>query len=229
MDWLGVDRRRLGTGMLVFGLVGVVIAGVIATALVVGAVAARNLDGRLAADQERIGASLTRLSVTMESLALTSEHAQATLETSSDALAEAVAVLHLTTITLTAMADALDVEVLGRRPLGTASEKLTELALITDRYGTKAQTLAFNLHQNAADAEVMAGQIRQLKDDVADLAARVGSFDRIGDLVALLIGGIVLGALLTGWVALAAAGCAWAGWRLRRASVGGTADPAGVG
>ena len=30
MEWLGVDRRRLGTGMLVFGLVGMVIAGIVA-------------------------------------------------------------------------------------------------------------------------------------------------------------------------------------------------------
>ena len=48
------------------------------------------------------------------------------------------------------------------------------------------------------------------------LAERIGGFDRIGELVGLLIGGIVLAALLTAWVAFAAAFCAWAGWRLRR-------------
>ena len=71
MEWLGVDRRRLGTGMLVFGLAGMVIAGIVAVALVMGAFAARDLDERLAADQARIAQSLERLSGTMESLAAT--------------------------------------------------------------------------------------------------------------------------------------------------------------
>jgi hypothetical protein len=218
MEWLGVDRRRLGTGMLVFGLAGMVVAGIVAIALVVGAVAARDLDDRLQADQARIAGSLTRLSVTMESLALTTQNASTTLETSSTTVAEAQTVLRATADTLVAMSDALDVDILGRRPFETASAKLADLALTVNGFQGKAQTLALNLHQNAADADVMAGQIRQLKDDVTDLAARVTSFQRIGDLATLLLGGIVLGALLTGWVALGAAFCAWAGWRLRLAA-----------
>jgi hypothetical protein len=216
MEWLGVDRRRLGTGMLVFGLAGMVMAGVVAVALVLGAFAARDLDDRLQADQARIAGSLTRLSVTMESLALTTQNASTTLETSAGTVAEAQVVLQATADALVAMSQALDVEILGSRPFGTASQKLADLALTMNGFQGKAQTLALNLHQNSVDASVMADQVRQLKDDVADLAARVTSFERIGDLVALLVGGIALGGLLTGWVALGAAFCAWAGWRLRR-------------
>ena len=39
-------------------------------------------------------------------------------------------------------------------------------------------------------------------------------------MVALLIGGIVLAALLTAWVAVGAAFCAWVGWKLRRIGAG---------
>src|SRR6188474_31702 len=47
MTLLGVDQRRAGTAMLVFGVIGVVLAGLIALALVGTAIAARDLDERL--------------------------------------------------------------------------------------------------------------------------------------------------------------------------------------
>ena len=61
----------------------------------------------------------------------------------------------------------------------------------------KAATLGANLYQNSVDAGVMAGQVRDLKTQLNELTVRVTGFDRIGELVALLIGGIVLAALLT--------------------------------
>jgi hypothetical protein len=51
---------------------------------------------------------------------------------------------------------------------------------------------------------------------VAELAAVVTGFDRTGDLVTLATWAIALAGLLTAWVAVLAAGIAWAGWRLRR-------------
>ena len=49
-----------------------------------------------------------------------------------------------------------------------------------------------------------------------DLAERVDDFDQAGEIIALLVGGIILGGFLVAWLALAAAFCAWAGWRLRK-------------
>jgi hypothetical protein len=217
MEWLGVDRRRLGTGMLVFGLAGMVIAGIVAVSLALGAVAARNLDDRLAADQARIAQSLTRLSTTMESLARTTDNAGTTLGTTSEALQDAELILRSTESALLALSDALDISILGNQPFLSASQRMAELAATVGQFQGRAGALASNLDQNAADVASMADQVRLLTTDVDDLARRVAGFDRIGDLVGLLIGGIVLGALLTAWVAIAAAGCAWAGWRLRAA------------
>ena len=221
MEWLGVNRRRLGTGMLVFGLAGMVMAAVVAVALVLGAFAARDLDERLEADQARIAASLTRLSVTMESLATTTQNAGTTLQTSSDALIDARDVLERTSTTLVSLADSLNIEILGTRPLARASENLAELARTIATFEGKAETLALNLHQNATDVTVMTDQIRQLKTQVNELASRIAGFDRIGEMVTLLLGGIVLAALLTAWVGIAGGFCAWVGWKLRRA---GAAD-----
>ena len=202
--------------MLVFGLAGMLMAGVVALALVLGAFAARNLDDRLAADQAKISASLTRLTVTMESLATTTQNAGTTLETSSQTLIDARNVLATTSDTLVSVADALNVTILGNRPFATASEKLASLARTISTFEGKAETLALNLHQNATDVGVMTDQIRLLKSQINELASAITGFDRIGEMVALLVGGIVLGALLTGWVAVGAGFCAWVGWRLRR-------------
>jgi hypothetical protein len=221
VDWLGIDRRRLGTGMLVFGLAGLLMAGIVAVALALGAVAARDLDDRLQADQARIAASLTRLSVTMESLATTTANAGTTLETSSAALGDARDVLESASVTTASLSAAIDIEILGSRPFAKASENLAELARTLKTFEGKAQTLGLNLHQNAVDAGDMTDQIRQLKGQVNELASRIGGFDRIGEIVTLVLGGIVLAALLTAWVAVAAACIAWAGWKLRRSATPG--------
>ena len=60
MEWLGVERRRLGTGLLAFGLIGMILAGIIAIGLFAGAVAARNLDDRISADQAKLSAALEK-------------------------------------------------------------------------------------------------------------------------------------------------------------------------
>jgi methyl-accepting chemotaxis protein len=224
MEWLGTNRRRLGTGMVVFGVAGMLMATIVAVALVLGAFAVRDLDERLEADQARIAASLTRLSVTMESIATTTQNAGTTLETSSQAMLEARDVLESTSTTLVSVAEALDVSILGQQPLAGASERLTNLARVIARFKDRATTVAVNLHQNSADAAVLASHVRQLRTQVNELATRISGFDRIGEMVALLIGGIVLAALLTAWVGIAAAFLAWVGWKLRRLEA---ADPAG--
>ncbi len=216
MEWLGINRRRLGTGMLVFGLAGMVMALVVTVTLILGAVAARDLDTRLEADQATIAGSLTRLSVTMESLAITTQNAGATLETSSETLTDARDVLERTTTTLVSLADSLNIDIFGSRPLAKAAENLAELARTLATFEGKAEALALNLHQNAADVTVMTDQIRQLKVQVNELASRIAGFDRIGEMVNLLLGGIVLAALLTAWVGVAGGFCAWVGWKLRR-------------
>jgi hypothetical protein len=125
-------------------------------------------------------------------------------------------VLERTSTTLVSLADSLNIEIFGSRPLAKASENLGELARMVATFEGKAETLALNLHQNAADVAVMTDQIRQLKVQVNELATRIAGFDRIGEMVNLLLGGIVLAALLTIWVGVAGGFCAWVGWKLRR-------------
>ena len=216
MDWLGIEARRLGTGMLVFGIVGLVIAAILGIGLIGGAIAARDLDQRLEADRERIAESLHKVSDSMASLAATTEHAGNTLQTSSDTLTEAKTVLESTASTAESLSTALNVSILGTQPFATASARLADLSVTLTAFEARADALAKNLDQNASDATEMSDKVRLMQSEVDELATRVEGFARIGEVVNLVIGGIALGGLLTAWVAIAAAFLAWAGWRLRR-------------
>jgi hypothetical protein len=50
---------------------------------------------------------------------------------------------------------------------------------------------------------------------LADYAARIAGATRIGAIGTWIAFGVMLGGLLAAWLAIAAAACAWVGWRLR--------------
>lgn len=228
MEWLPLGRRRAGGAMIAFGLVGLVLAGIVGAALVDAGVAVRRLDDRIVAAQDRAGAALTRLTLTMDSVADTIDGASATLGTSRDGAAHAADALGSLADASASLADALDVSILGQQPLAEASAKLRDLAARVRVFQDDATRLAANLDQNTGDAAVIAGQVREMRSQVAELAGAVTSFARTRELVSLAGGGIVLGGLLTLWQAVLAGAIAWAGVRLRRAD-GESASPAASG
>jgi hypothetical protein len=216
MEWLGVERRRLGSVLLGFGLTGLLLAAVVAAGLIAGGIAARNLDDRLVADQNRIAAALTRLTLTMDGLATSIDNASTTLATSRDGVVHAGQVLTDVTATTDELASALDISILGQRPFDGTIARLQALSSRIQVFQGDAGKLAANLDSNSADAAQAADGVRQLRSQVAELAATVTGFDRTGEIVTLATWGIALAGVLTAWVAILAAGIAWAGWRLRR-------------
>jgi hypothetical protein len=76
--------------------------------------------------------------------------------------------------------------------------------------------LATNLGVNAGDTGALADRVDELRAEVSSLESRISSFEVTGQLVSFLVGGILLMSLLVAWLAVAGAGCAWVGYRLRR-------------
>jgi hypothetical protein len=216
MEWLGVERRRLGTALLAFGLIGMVLAGIIAAGLIAGGIAARNLDDRIAADQARLSASLHRITTSIDKLATTTDHAAATLNTTSALIDEAAVVIDDLAGVSDELAGSLDFSILGQQPLAGASQRFTEFATRLRTFQGMTGGLADNLGTNADDLGSLTGEVQQIGVMTQDLAERVDAFDQAGEIVGLMVGGILLGGLLVAWLAIAAAFCAWAGWRLRK-------------
>jgi len=213
----------MGTAMVVFGLVGMVIAGVVALGLISGAVAARNLDERLAVEQARLVTTLERLDGAMRKLVTATDNGGSTLTTTSETLAGAGEVLGRVGDTAQELSTSIDISILGSRPLASASARFAELAVEVRAFQGDAVRLSENLAVNAADVDDLAAELDLLREEVAAVSARVAAFETTGELVSLVVGGILLVGLLVAWLAVAAAGCAWIGLRLRRI---GTAAPA---
>jgi len=218
MEWIGVERRRLGTGLFVFGLVGMVLAAIIATGLIAGGVAARNLDDRIAVDQARLVDALGRTSASIDKLAAATQNASATLHTTGAMVAQADTVIQELAGLSDELSSNLNFSILGQQPLAGAASKFQAFGQrLRDVEGT-ITTLQGNVETNADDMGALVGQIHQIGDLVSELGDRVQSFDRAAEIVRLIVGGIILGGLLVLWLAIGAALCAWAGWRLRKAA-----------
>jgi hypothetical protein len=202
--------------MLAFGIVGLALALLVAVTLVAGANAARSLDERIVAGQDRIAASLTRLTLTMDSVATSTDHGSTTLAASRDSVAHAVDVLGELSGTSDSLASALDVTILGQQPFSAAATQLREMATRVRTFQDDATRLAADLDQDSSDATQIANEVRDMRSQVAELAGGVSGLTGARDVVSFALGGIVLAGLLTAWTAVLAGAIAWAGLRLRR-------------
>src|SRR6478735_3015873 len=192
MDWLGVDLRRMGTTLLVFGVIGMVIAGIVAAGLIGGAIAARNLDERLAAERVRLVQTLDRVDAAMAQTVTTIDNAGATLGTTSETLASASGVLAQVAATSDDLSTSLNFSILGSQPLASAAARFGDLAVQVRGFQEKARALADNLATNSGDTTALASEVDGLRDELAALTDRVASFEATGDVVGLLVGGILL-------------------------------------
>jgi hypothetical protein len=217
MSWLGIDLRRMGTALLVFGVLGVVIAGLVAIGLFGGAIAARTLDDRLTADQARLVQTLARVDATMAQTVTTVGNAGTTLTTTSETLQSAGEVLGRVADTSEALSASLGaISILGAQPLQSAGERFADLATDARAFEDKADALATNLGTNAADTGALSDRIDELRGEVTSLQERVARYQATGEIASLLFWGSLLLGLLAAWLATAGAACAWVGLRLRR-------------
>jgi len=210
------DPRRLGTFMLAFGLIGFVLATLVAVGLLGGALAARNLDDRVQANQGALAERLDKLTGTIATLGTTTGNAGSTLSTTSGTLAHAGDLLDGVATVSDDLAGTLDVSILGRQPFAAASTKLQDLSGRIRVFEADAKALGASIATNATDMTALKAELQQIGTQVGDLANRLASFDGTGELLGLLVAGILLLALLVGWLAVLGFFCAWAGWRLRR-------------
>ena len=202
--------------MLVFGLVGLVLSGIVGATLVAGAYAVRNLDDKIATAQSQMGASLTRLTLTIDSIAQSIDSASTTLGTARDGVAHAAGTLNDMADDTGSLADTLDVTIVGQQPFTTAVASLRSLEAEERLFQNDATTLAANLDQNVTDTSQIAQEVRVMRTQFAELAGDFSGFASARDIVSFAVGGIALAGLLTLWEAILAAAIAWAGVRLRR-------------
>ena len=216
MTLLGVDQRRAGTALLVFGVIGIALAGLIALALVGTAVAARDLDDRLMAEQAQLAETIDGLATTTAAVVTSMENAAGTLETSSTSILHARDVLDALATATTSLADGLEISILGSRPFAGAAARFRTFGEQVAIFREDANGISDRLTTNADDMSALAVRVESMETRLRDYADRIAASTRIGAIGTWIAAGVLLGGLLATWLAVAAGACAWVGWRLRK-------------
>lgn len=198
-------NRRVGSALVVFGVVGLILLAACLAA--VAASVAPLLHGASALEQQRaaavelIGPSADAL----ESTADSAEHAGTSLGQSVGAAREAAGVTGQ-------LADALQ----GLAAFSSAfADTANRSRSLSDDLSRTADALA----QNQTDSATASSQLRSLADRLRQFAQRLGTADSpptdtlAGIAIPLAIG---LVALLLVWLGVIAAACIWFGLRMRR-------------
>jgi hypothetical protein len=215
MTLLSVDRRRAGTALLAFGVVGVILAGVIALALVGTAIATRDLDDRLAADQARLAETLDELSVTTAAAVRSIENAAGTLDTTGLSVQDARDVLEELATASDSLADSLGITIFGNQPFAGAAQRFRTFSDRVRVFSEDATGIADALATNSEDMGALANRVALMETQLSDYAERVAGSERIGQIGTWIAVSVLLGGLLATWLAVAAGACAWVGWKLR--------------
>jgi hypothetical protein len=217
MTLLGLERRRAGNALLAFGVVGVILAGVIALALVGTAIATRDLDDRLQADQARLAETLDELAVTTAAAVTSIENASATLDTSSAAVLDARSVLDELATASDSLADSLGITIFGNQPFAGAAQRFRTFSDRVRVFSEDATGIADAIATNSDDMSTLADRVALMETQLGDYAERVAGSERIGQIGTWVAVSVLLGGLLAAWLAVAAGACAWVGWKLRSA------------
>jgi len=221
---LGLPARRLGRGLVWFGVVGLVLAAVMMVAWLGGLVAMRDLDERLEADRQATAISLVQTAALMGSSATTLEDASTSLGSVQEALDDAARLLDRLATSTGELAEALNVTILGQQPFAGTSQSFEDVSGDLDVLATRSETLATEVETFHPDLEVVAADLRTVETAIRALGYRVNSFAGVEDLVGLMRGYALLSALLAAWLASLAAGCLWAGRQLQRSGPGLSAE-----
>jgi hypothetical protein len=215
MTVLGVERRRAGNALLGFGVIGVILAGVIAVALVGTAIATRDLDDRLAADQARLAETLDELSVTTAAAVRSIENAAGTLDTTGASVQDARDVLEELATASDSLADSLGITIFGNQPFAGAAQRFRTFSDRVRVFSEDATGIAEALATNSEDMSTLANRVSLMETQLSDYAERVAGSERIGQIGTWIAVSVLLGGLLATWLAVAAGACAWVGWKLR--------------
>ena len=217
MTLLGLERRRAGNALVGFGVIGVILAGVIALALVGTAIATRDLDDRLQADQARLAETLDELAVTTAAAVTSIENASATLDTSSAAVLDARTVLDELATASDSLADSLGITIFGNQPFAGAAQRFRTFSDRVRVFSEDATGIADAIATNSDDMSTLADRVALMETQLGEYAERVAGSERIGQIGTWVAVSVLLGGLLAAWLAVAAGACAWAGWKLRSA------------
>jgi hypothetical protein len=217
MQVLGFPARRIGNGLVAFGVIGLVLTTLMTIAWLAGLLAIRDLDERLEADRQSTAAALVDAAALMATSSSALRSSADSLGSVGATLSDSARMLDSLSSATADLADALEVTILGQQPFASLAVSFDQLSVDVERVARDTRLLVTEVGQVRPDIQSAAVDLRAVEASVSALAIRVSDFGAVEDLVGLVRGYGLLSALISAWLATLAAGCIWAGRQLQRA------------
>ena len=209
--------RRLSTGLIAYGVVGLLLA-------LIGAFALTWVGGRVGAVADRTGeqvdsivTTLDQTAIVLSSMGTSATSFSGTLERTPPAVrqtAQTVANLRQNLVLVQGQLSAINI--LGARPLANAANLFGQMAVDLEGLDTRLEVIATDLDNNRAALLANSASLQSLGTELDGVAddLRAGAIEEsLADVQLILV---VLSALLIVWALLPAAGALFLGWWLRR-------------
>ena len=217
-------RRRLGAGLLAFGLSGLALV-LAASVLVLGSLAAVN-DAATGFERQRVEivAMLGPAASALDNAATSATNASASLTETSEAAARASELTEQLAASFDDLAALGSFEIFGARPFAAMAGQFAAVATTSRDLAADLDAAALAMGTNIADSAAVAADLRTLADQLERLRGSLGAtpptpggVGGAAGSASLPVGaaGVVLVGLLV-WLAIPALAAIWLGWRLLR-------------
>jgi hypothetical protein len=209
--------RRLSTGLIAYGVIGLIIAAIGLVLLLYVGNRAGQLADRASTQVETAIQTLDRASVALTDAGATASSFASTLAETPPAVQQAADTVGSLQSNLRAIEGQLGaVSVLGAQPLAGVASRFGAVATQLEGLDARLATIATSLSDNQGKLETNAGSLGALGAQLGSVAdqLRTGVVqDSLADVQLLLT---LFFLLLVIWTAVPAAGALWIGWWLRR-------------
>ena len=218
---LRAGLRRLATGLITYGAIGLILSLIAGIALVYGAVRLSSVADRVDRQISTVVETLGRTSTTLDDAATSARSFATTIERTPPAVRQtAQTITDLRTDLRSVQAQMASITILGSSPLSGVSDAFGRMASNLEGLDERLELIASDLEGNRgaliANADSLAGFGDQLQAVSTELES--GSVrDNLDD---VLVAALILSVVLVVWMIIPAAGALWLG-RWLRSELGG--------
>jgi uncharacterized protein YukE len=214
--------RRLATGLIVYGIVGLIVAAIAASSMAWVAMRVGELTDGSGDQVSSIVETLDRTSTALTDAGTSATSFSLTMERTPPAIRQAAQAIGDLRGNLRSIEDQLGrIDLLGRRPLADVASQFGQMASDLDGLDTRLALIATDLEANKAALRTNAASLGSLGQRLAGIATDLRSASGGSELADIRAIPLVLAFLLVALLALPAAAALWLGWWLRRLLGGG--------
>lgn len=207
----GGPLRLLGTALVVYGVVGLVLLGVVGTALAAPIEDLSSISGSVEAQRTAALDSLTRASETIDRTAEAVRGMDTSLADAQAATNRSATIALGVATSMTQLADSMTLTIFGVQPLIGLQPGFANSAAQLNLLAVDLATIGAALQANREDALIVAGSLDELSSSLERLTNAVRDGPEL-ELAAASLDTVRIGVLaLLAWLAVLALGCVGAG------------------